>query len=1367
MGPNIIANTGTGIEKFIGKNFSLWKFKIMSVLEAKDLWEVVSEDRSAASLTGKGEEKRDGKDVKMDINEKEFMKKNNMALAMIVLSLGDQQINQIKHIRSAREAWLMLEEIYESSSLSNQMMLEQEFMALSMNEDEEMLAYTTRVRDKVDEMKACGMRVTDKQAALRLLGTVSARFKPAASAIAVSCRHDVQWNDVANTLLHEEKRLNVTEPMSKEYSGENLFLSRKSNRRFNGKERSRKDDTCRRCQKRGHWARDCKVPLNEAHIAETDDEEEEYLFVHEVENETVEWILDSGASSHLCANKDAFYSYVPLTNSIQITIGDGSKIKAIGRGTIEIHLKEKNEQIRLVLKDVLHVPAVKENLMSVKKLMDDYSIVFEKGYCKILDKNKLIFKSKNTTQNLFKVTGQRANKEVSYYSQKDELQILTMHRAMGHMSAKSMLAYIKAKQPNTHVNLANVELITEQCEVCMKGKMQRGRFNKNLGIHSKESLELIHTDVWGPSQEASLGGSRYFVTLIDDFSKHVTVKLMKSKNEVIEHIKDYVKLMETQLGKRVKRIRSDNGGEYHSKELQQWLRKRGVKQEFSVPYYPEQNGVAERFNRTLVEMTRCLLYDSGLEKKFWGEAVSHASFLLNTFLVRGGTTANEVLGLWTQRKLVELERFGTTAWAHVPSEKRGKLDPKARKHIFLGYACNSSKLRLIDCETGKLNLARTAKFTLEKNVTSSTDTLQEEECYQETDKIPKEIFDKKPENGSPVEETLSGLEQAFRKWIGTVSTVIKGTGNENETVTRKSTRISKAPERYIANLAVHKSSKAFEEITEGQRHMLETEPMNFDEATKSKNGGKWNEAMRSEINSLMSNGCWELTTLPKGKHLIKSKWVFKLKQNENGEIDKFKARLVACGYSQKFGCDYSESYAPVPSIGIVRYWLAFGNAENYVIHHMDVATAFLNGEIEEEIYIAQPPGFIDPENPDKVCRLRKALYGLKQAPKAWNRKLIETLEKLDFKQGQVEPCVFSQDTVDGVNIIIAYVDDLLLLFKKEEALNMFKERIMNTFKVNDLGKVKWYLGMKIDFAKGTLKVSQESFTKQLLEACEMQHCKEMSTPMEENFEKLLCEDKHLGNEMKLPYRSIIGSLIYLSNTTRPDIATAISILSSVTENPNGTAWSGVRRVLRYLKGTLTDGILYDKNMPQSLECFCDANWGSPPDRKSRSGFVFLASGGAVLWSSRKQRSVALSTAESEYVSLSEAAKDGVFLTTHIGEVVGKKEMLIMNCDNQSALLLAKNDTTAKRTKHVDIRYHFVREKVHEGKIELKYLKSENMIADIFTKPLGATKFKRFCRSLGMKPHVEEECENGQPCGLYCGSVAENCGSDCGLGHKYK
>ena len=403
-------------------------------------------------------------------------------------------------------------------------------------------------------------------------------------------------------------------------------------------------------------------------------------------------------------------------------------------------------------------------------------------------------------------------------------------------------------------------------------------------------------------------------------------------------------------------------------------------------------------------------------------------------------------------------------------------------------------------------------------------------------------------------------------------------------------------------------------------------PRNIQEALGDPN---WRLAVFEEMNALKKNDTWEMVELPKGKKVVGCKWVFSIKSKADGSVERYKARLVAKGFTQTYGIDYQETFAPVAKINSIRVLLSLIVNSNWPLHQLDVKNAFLNGDLEEEVYMSSPPGFEERCGNGRVCRLKKSLYGLKQSPRAWFERFGKVIKRYAYIQSQADHTMFYKHSNDGkIAILIVYVDDIVLTGDDCDELAKLKKKLAEEFEIKDLGALKYFLGMEFARSREGISVNQKKYVIDLLNETGMLGCKPAETPIEPNVKLQPAEAENVKN-MEY-YQRLVGRLIYLSHT-RPDISFSVSMVSQFMHAPGPAHFEAVYRILKYLKGTPGKGLLFKPQGHLQIEAYTDADWaGSIVDRRSTSGYCSFAGGNLVTWRSKKQNMVARSSAKAEF-----------------------------------------------------------------------------------------------------------------------------------------
>lgn len=500
------------------------------------------------------------------------------------------------------------------------------------------------------------------------------------------------------------------------------------------------------------------------------------------------------------------------------------------------------------------------------------------------------------------------------------------------------------------------------------------------------------------------------------------------------------------------------------------------------------------------------------------------------------------------------------------------------------------------------------------------------------------------------------------------------------------------------------------------------EPKTYGEAVKSEDCEEWKKAMQDEYESLMKNNTWKLVNLPKNESVIDNRWVFKIKYNPDDSIERYKARLVVRGFTQQYGVNYSETFSPVVRYSSIRAILAISAVRKMNLVQFDVKTAFLYGDLSEDIYMKQPVGFDDKSG--RVCKLTKSLYGLKQSSRCWNTKFTEFVKQFGFEVCEADPCVFVCKRNGHFTILAIYVDDGLIASTSELSISPVIDYLRRSFEIKTT-EAKYYLGFEIQRnLDGSIHINQAAYTKRILHRFGLHDAHAVTTPVN-NQQQLGVVEK--GETVTFPYREAVGSLMFLAIGTRPDIAFAVSLVSRFLDCAAPIHVTAVKRILKYLKGTIGHGIFFDSK-PNNFKFFAysDADYaGDIVGRKSTSGNCFLLGESIISWSSELQRCTAQSTAESEYIAASEATKELMWLKRLVRclDEELSKDLPILHLDNESAIKLTKNSEHHKRSKHIDTRYHYIREKYAKRKFVLKSVGTEFQLADIFTKALPKVRFE--------------------------------------------
>ncbi|RVW83690.1 Retrovirus-related Pol polyprotein from transposon TNT 1-94 [Vitis vinifera] len=920
------------------------------------------------------------------------------------------------------------------------------------------------------------------------------------------------------------------------------------------------------------------------------------------------WILDSGASDHLSGNKDLFSSITTTSALPTVTLANGSQTVAKGIG-LALPLPS------LPLTSVLYTPECPFNLISISKITRtlNCSITFSDKFVTLQDRStgKTIGIGRES-QGLYHLTSD-SSPAVCISTDAP----LLIHSRLGHPS----LSKFQKMVPRFST------LSSLSCESCQLGKHTRVSFPKRLNNRAKSPFELVHTDVWGPCRTASTLGFQYFVTFIDDYSRSPFTSFMS----------------------------------HH-----------GILHQSSCAHTPQQNGVAERKNRHLVETARTILLHSNIPH-----------FLL---------FPDQPLYFLPPRV------FGCTCFVHILTPGQDKLSAKAMKCLFLGYSRLQKGYRCYSLETHRYFISADVTFFEDSPFFSTTsESLPVSEVLplpivSPSDVVPPrplQVYHRRPRVAAPLPFAEAPADSLPIPSASPAPAL--PSPDDLPIAIRKGTRSTRNPHPIYNFLSYHRLSSPYSAFVSAISSV--SLPKSTHEALSHPG---WRQAMVDEMAALHSNGTWDLVVLPSGKSTVGCRWVYAVKVGPDGQVDRLKARLVAKGYTQVYGSDYGDTFCCqdcfCPLASLHGCW---------PLYQLDIKNVFLHGDLAEEVYMEQPPGFVAQGESGLVCRLRRSLYGLKQSPRAWFGRFSSVVQEFGMLRSTADHSVFYHHNSLGQCIYLT----------------------------KDLGKLKYFLGIEIAQSSSGVVLSQRKYALDIMEETGMLDCKPIDTPMDPNVKLVPGQGEPLGDPGR--YRRLVGKLNYLT-ITRPDISFPVSVVSQFLQSPCDSHWDAVIRILRYIKSTPGQGVLYENRGHTQVVGYTDADWaGSPTDRRSTSGYCVFIGGNLISWKSKKQDVVARSSAEAEYRAMALATCELIWLRHLLRELrFGKDEQMKLICDNQAALHIASNPVFHERTKHIEVDCHFIREKIASGCVATSFVNSNDQLADIFTKSLRGPRIKYICNKLG-------------------------------------
>lgn len=752
-------------------------------------------------------------------------------------------------------------------------------------------------------------------------------------------------------------------------------------------------------------------------------------------------------TSHRTKVKD----FKPCESAVETA--NRESMSVMGRGKVEIQLSEERGGTYVTLEDVLYVPDLNGNLLSVGRIEErGFHVTFAEGKAEVTKDTGELILTATREGRLYSV--KEATKSTMLAQTKNTA---LWHRRLGHLHYDAVRRLCGASESP----------VKDKCGTCCLGKLRRNSFPKGEATRAKVPLEIVHSDVVGKVTPKSRGGSCYFVTFIDDYSRYTVVYPMKAKNEVLQNFDKYRRMVENIHNTKVKTLRSDNGGEYTSKEFNMYLANHGIKHQLTIPGTPEQNGVAERMNQTLLDMTRCLLIESGVTKELWADAIVTASYIRNKCPSKAvGGESPEALWTGGEVKLDHLRVFGCKAWSVRNRLRKGdKLDPKAEECILVGYPDGVKGYKLWNRKEDRFLASRNVVFEEDsfpcKHAKPASGNIEADNnisgtiLFQVEDSLsgPHDVCDSNhddTENNNPEEVGSSADEDETATQDETAVQHLSSAPDQGAQALRRSERLAnkRRPQGDCLGCCIAKQTN-------------QTDPETLHEALSAPDKEEWKAAIQSELDSLEASKTWELVPRPKDRKVIKCKWVFRKKYDENGHPQRYKARLVACGYSQVEGTYYKETFSPVVKLKSIRTLLAIAVERNWKIHQVDITAAYLNGTLKETIYMEQPSPFGDYEK-NEVCLLKRSLYGLRQSGREWNFTLDKVLKPEGMTRSKADPCVY----ISKKKLIVGiYVDDLLIIAEDEKEIANFKSRLGEKFDAKDLGEARHILSIRLKKGK--------------------------------------------------------------------------------------------------------------------------------------------------------------------------------------------------------------------------------------------------------------------------------------------------------------
>lgn len=1092
-----------------------------------------------------------------------------------------------------------------------------------------------------------------------------------------------------------------------------------NNRGRQGQQRQgqRHTDECHICHRKGHWGRDC--PDNNRAPTNRDNKTRAYTVLSAVANCLPTFVLDTGATRHIVNNRDIMHVSVP-TDSTVIGVG-GHATQATAIGTLRHYPGE-----------ALCVPQSQDNILSVQQLAGHgWTAAFNDSGAVLTDFDGNTYNAIADREGLYRVAH-----DLCYTARNTgATDMTTWHVRLGHLGEIRLRAVCSAADIDTSDWPAQLPT----CTACDEAKSTKAPVRHHV-THDETDRQLrpgerLDVDLVGP-MPTSPSGKRFALEIVDRHTRMRWVVPLNRKSDAANAMADFLDRTLAPLMRFCDRIHADRGGEFTSSDWTTMCTERGISSTYAATDTPAHNGLAERAHRGSVETARVLLASANLSPStFWVPAYEHATLVLNMSPTRALGDNLTPFQAWTGSPppITRLLAFGCSVLYHAPGGKFGK---QAKPGIYLGPALDTTggAARVYCPDTKRVIVTRDFKPNEAAIIAPAPAGPPAEPApvaapVPEPEPVPAVPLDSDDSEDEGFAEVDYFVPE--RRAADALSPPPLPRKSANE---RKRLGLPVDANPAMLPTRTRSGANVQGEQANADRALIAigAEPKHYKAAANSPDAAKWEHAMRDELRSLYDQGAWTVVPRKSDMNIVGSRWVYKIKTDANNNPVRYKARVVARGFTQIEGIDYDTTSAPVASKDAVRICFALAAQYNWHAEQFDVDTAYLYATLEENIFMAPPPGLPELwsgnmserdlqliQSSRGVLRLNKALYGLKQSGRRWYdtvRAHIET--EHSARATETEPCVF----VGPDFVLFIYVDDGVIMSANISTIDKFLDKLSQTFNIKRLGTPSHLLGWGISRDRnGAFTIGQRGYATAIGENYSAPGERPKSTPMV--LGAALDPEGPAGDHPL--FMELLGSLLFAAIGTRPDISAAVSILARHMSAPTRAHVTAARHIVNYLANTADLSLHYgrDSSGQINLEVYADASFA--PDeqqRKSRTGWIILINGAPVSWKSALQPVIAHSTAEAEYIALSDAAREATYVARFIAELgYSHSGPIIMYEDNQVAARMAAEVAT-KRSKHLDIRYHHIRALAHSGDIAIVDCRTDDMLADLLTKPLARDRF---------------------------------------------
>ncbi|KAK9074377.1 hypothetical protein SSX86_006975 [Deinandra increscens subsp. villosa] len=1248
--------------KLTHQNYPVWRRHVHSSLIGLDLAGFLTGDTPAPAKT---------KNSTTNPDYTLWVRQDQAIFSAMLGSCADEIQPLIASAATAKEAWDRLATSFANESRSRIVSLKTRLTTNSKG-NRSITTYLNEMRKIADELALVQSPISDEDLMVYILSHLGDEYSAVTAALKVR-DSPITYADLFEKLVDFERSLPTPEPVLPVPTTANVA------QRFQNRNQSYRPPSDPSRSTRSSSFSTNRLPQAPTLLKDNNVSTQTEAFPPVANVATSQptnnmWMMDSGASHHLATNTGSLASVSEYGGPDEILLGDGTGLKITHFGSTQF----SNPVKPLSLPNVLCVPNLRSNLISVAQLCrtNNVSVEFFPLYFLVKDivTGATLARGENINDVYYlKPASTLPNAQVA-----TAVSPLQWHHRLGHPSFH--VFQVLCKDLGLKFNKLSTSF---HCSSCHMNKSHKLPFGPNSFV-ANNPLELIYSDVWGPVQQ-SIDGFKYYVIFVDYFSKYVWLYPLKKKSDVSVIFPQFKRLVEKFFSRSIVSFFSDNGGEYLS--LSSFLKSEGISHFTTPPHTSEQNGIAERRHRHIVETGFALLHYAGLPITFWSYAFQTAVYIINRLPTPILHLKSPFHTLFrTPPNYNKLKTFGCLFYPWLKPYTTSKLQPKSQSCIFLGYSVSKSAYMCFEPKTQRMYHSQHVSFIEtefpSKGLLTSPSPLPSSDTFLNstpttTPTPPDPPFVSQPSAPLPTPSaTLNGPGPGPHEPTSPLPTPspspphtpsspsstpppstdpIQSHHSDSNPNSPPAQPVPLFPSPPSAPQPSFMASSSGSVPTPPPKRTRKTNPKYFNPNfvnnttvhpippslepsthTQALKDPLWRKAMDDEYNALLRNHTWELVA-PTTRQPIGCKWIFRIKRHPDGSIEKYKARLVAKGFLQEYGKDYFDTFSPVTKPVKIRTVLAIALSKGWSSRQLDVNNAFLQGQLEEEVYMTQPPGYAHPQYPHHVCRLRRSLYGLKQAPRAWYLALTQFLLDFGFLKSHADASLFIYNRQGVHCYFLVYVDDIIVTSNSDAFIDQFVNRISSRFSLKDLGTPSHFLGVELIHTPQGLFLSQHRHIQDLLERHHMDGAKPVLTPLCSS--QALTLDDGSATVDSTPYRQLVGSLQYLA-FTRPDISFAVNRLSQFMHRSTQLHWSALKRLLRYLKGTVYHGLFLKKHSSLDLTAFSDSDWGGVNTTgRSTTAYVLYLGGNIISWKSARQKSVSRSSTEAEYKAIANAAAE--------------------------------------------------------------------------------------------------------------------------------